>query len=137
MTNKIRDAAIEAAARAIWDTWCASPAGREIAPEGGALSWADMVKATESGKFPALAEMAALSRQEAAAAIVAYEAAMWRPIAEAPSNGQVVLLWGPKFDSPRTGWRYSTDSWQDTRNHHTEPTRFRYITPPTEGPDAI
>jgi hypothetical protein len=62
----------EAAAKAIWDTWCASPAGQETAPEGGALSWAEMVKA-DSGKFPALAEMVALTRLEAHNAIAAYE----------------------------------------------------------------
>lgn len=63
----------DAAAKAIWDTWCASSAGRATAPKGGALSWAEMVKAGESGKFPALAEMVALTRLEAANAIAAYE----------------------------------------------------------------
>jgi len=63
----------EAAARAIWDTWCASPAGQGTAPEGGALSWPEMVKAAESGQFPALAEMVALTRLEAHNAIAAYE----------------------------------------------------------------
>ncbi len=64
---------LEAAAEAIWDTWCASPAGQETAPEGGALSWAEMVKASESAKFTAMADMVALTRQEAAAAVSAYE----------------------------------------------------------------
>jgi hypothetical protein len=63
----------EAAAKAIWDTWCASPAGKETAPEGGALSWPEMVKAGESGKFPALAEIVALTRLEAHNAIAAHE----------------------------------------------------------------
>ncbi len=63
----------EAAAKAIWETWCASPAGQESAPEGGVLSWEEMVKAAESGKFPGLAEMVALSRLEAHNAIAAYE----------------------------------------------------------------
>ena len=63
----------EAAAQAIWDTWCASPAGKETAPEGDALSWAEMINAAESGKFPALADMVALTRLEATNAIAAYE----------------------------------------------------------------
>lgn len=64
---------VEAAAKAIWETWCASPAGRATAPEGGALSWAELVTAGARGNFPALADMVALTRQEAAAAILAYE----------------------------------------------------------------
>jgi len=63
----------EAAAKAIWDTWCASPAGQEAAKECNVLSWPEMVQAAESGKFPRLAEMVALARLEANNAIYAYE----------------------------------------------------------------
>jgi len=63
----------EAAAKAIWETWCASSAGIEAAPEGGALAWSEMVTAAESGKFPAIAEAVALTRLEAHNAIAAYE----------------------------------------------------------------
>jgi hypothetical protein len=63
----------DAPARAIWETWSASPAGIACAPEGGPLSWDEMVAAAESGKFPSLAEMVTLCREEASAAIRAYE----------------------------------------------------------------
>lgn len=65
--------AMEAAAKAIWNTWRASRTGKETAPAGGALSWDEMLLAVENEQHPALAEMIDLSRQEASAAISAYE----------------------------------------------------------------
>jgi hypothetical protein len=63
----------EAVAKAIWDTWCASPAGKRCEPKGGPFSWDELLRAGESGTMPALAATLLLCRNQAAAAIAAYE----------------------------------------------------------------
>lgn len=37
----------------------------------------------------------------------------WRDIASAPKDGTTILLYAPGWGSPKTGWTYGTDDWQD------------------------
>jgi hypothetical protein len=68
------------------------------------------------------------------AALIAADRAAWQPIETAPRSGEVVLLWAPDFDRPRTGWTYANDPWQDIRDSNAEPTHWRPLpAPPAQG----
>lgn len=41
------------------------------------------------------------------------DVAEWQDISTAPRDGTTVLLYAPGWDSPKTGWTYGTDDWQD------------------------
>lgn len=49
----------------------------------------------------------------------------WRPIATAPRDGSVVLLWAPAWRAASTGWTYANDFWQDCPKYNgSDPTRI-------------
>lgn len=121
MTDAIRDAAIEAAARALCKL-------------DGKI--ADTM--LESYSPPAIFPLWRQYEPAARAAIAAYERALWRPIAEAPRNKLVLLAWRDwrtaewenEVNHASTGKRhesgYSSISW------HGEATTFRPLPAPPE-----
>lgn len=62
---QITAAMIEAAAEAIWSTWCASEEGIASTPFSTPLKWPELVVASETERFPLLRNLVALSRLEA------------------------------------------------------------------------
>ncbi len=97
----LNQAALEKASEAIWDTWCASPAGQETAPEGGALSWVEIGISSVTNNFSGLAAMVALVKKEASAAITAYLAELTKTHAIVPRELDDDLINCCMDDRPR------------------------------------
>jgi len=63
----------------------------------------------------------------------------WQPIATAPKDGTPVLLWAPHWDSPRIGWTFANDPWQDCARDTWKPERAptHWMRLPAPPPKAI
>ena len=51
--------------------------------------------------------------QKAALSAQVQDVAGWQDISTAPRDGTTVLLYAQGWDSPKTGWTYGKDDWQD------------------------
>lgn len=60
----------------------------------------------------------------------------WQDISTAPKDGTTVLLCAATWDSPRTGWTFANDPWQDTVIDG-NPTHWMPLGPPGETPAHV
>lgn len=126
-----RQRAVEAAAKAIHTQFVAQKPTPDDWP-----SWGELLAQGHQGMHRVND-----TREQAAAALAAYEAALWQPIDTAPRDGTRVLVFAPPSGSEYPAMVQRVDWWRDGGWWQMRPghpyTHWRPLpTPPEEASDA-